>query len=89
MSPATMSEPTNGASIHVNEATKIAPENSTTNIASFRHLVPLVKDVTYLNVSLAPPSNLIVHEAITKFASEALYNPPSKAAMGNHRRRGP
>lgn len=78
MSPATMSEPANGVSTHVNGGTKVAPENSTTNIASFRHLVPLVKDVTYLNASLAPPSNLIVHEAITKFASEALYNPLPK-----------
>lgn len=49
-------------------------------ISRFRSLVPLVSDgsVTYLNASLAPPSNLIVHGAITKFASEALYESKPK-----------
>ncbi|KAF7557713.1 hypothetical protein G7Z17_g435 [Cylindrodendrum hubeiense] len=41
----------------------------------FRQLVPIVSDrnVTYLNASFAPPSNLVTHEAITKYLSDALY----------------
>ncbi|KAF4972261.1 hypothetical protein FSARC_1158 [Fusarium sarcochroum] len=55
-------------------------QSSTGNVAAFRRVVPLVNEgsVTYLNASLAPPSNLIVHEAITKYASDALYNPQPK-----------
>ncbi|KAM0425354.1 hypothetical protein ACHAPT_009410 [Fusarium lateritium] len=61
--------PSNGV---VAEAEETSPS---TNLAPFRHLVPLLSDdsITYLNASLAPPSNFIVHEAITKYASEALY----------------
>lgn len=35
-------------------------------------------ETTYLNASYQPPSNLIVHGAITKFTSEALYSPNPK-----------
>jgi cysteine desulfurase / selenocysteine lyase len=50
------------------------------DISAYRFLVPLVADdkVNYLNVSYQSPSNLIVHAAITKFASEGLYNPHPK-----------
>ncbi|KAI2635609.1 PLP-dependent transferase [Hypomontagnella submonticulosa] len=44
--------------------------------AAHRHLVPLVSqnsDVIFLNAASAPPSNLIVHEAITRYSAEALY----------------
>ncbi|KAI1371944.1 PLP-dependent transferase [Hypoxylon crocopeplum] len=44
--------------------------------AAYRHLVPLVaqnEDVIFLNAASAPPSNLIVHEAIMKYETEALY----------------
>ncbi|KAI1075190.1 PLP-dependent transferase [Whalleya microplaca] len=43
--------------------------------AAYRHLVPLVSQdgLTFLNAGSAPPSNLVVHEAITRYASEALY----------------
>lgn len=46
----------------------------------FRSLVPLMADntVTYLNASYQPPSNLIVHGAITKFTSDELYNSDPK-----------
>ncbi|KAI1385354.1 PLP-dependent transferase [Hypoxylon trugodes] len=43
-----------------------------------RRLVPLVsqnEDVLFLNAASAPPSNLIVHEAITKYSADALYGP--------------
>lgn len=53
---------------------------SETDISTFRSLVPLVADpqITYLNASYQPPSNLIISGAITKFTSEALYNPNPK-----------
>ncbi|KAI1412721.1 PLP-dependent transferase [Hypoxylon sp. FL1857] len=44
--------------------------------AVYRRLVPLVsqnEDVIFLNAASAPPSNLIVHEAITRYSAEALY----------------
>ncbi|KAI0106360.1 PLP-dependent transferase [Hypoxylon sp. NC0597] len=44
--------------------------------AVHRRLVPLVsqnEDVIFLNAASAPPSNLIVHEAITRYSAEALY----------------
>ncbi|KAI1771538.1 PLP-dependent transferase [Hypoxylon cercidicola] len=44
--------------------------------AVHRRLVPLVaqnEDVLFLNAASAPPSNLIVHEAITRYSAEALY----------------
>ncbi|KAF6802488.1 aminotransferase class-V [Colletotrichum musicola] len=42
----------------------------------FRSVVPLVVDenITYLNASYQPPSNLIIQGAIAKFASEAVYS---------------
>ncbi|KAI1395534.1 PLP-dependent transferase [Hypoxylon fuscum] len=46
--------------------------------AVFRRLVPLVsqnEDVIFLNAASAPPSNLIIHEAITRYSSDALYEP--------------
>ncbi|KAI0382563.1 PLP-dependent transferase [Hypomontagnella monticulosa] len=46
--------------------------------AAHRHLVPLVaqnSEVIFLNAASAPPSNLIVHEAITRYSAEALYDP--------------
>ncbi|EWZ84322.1 hypothetical protein FOCG_11736 [Fusarium oxysporum f. sp. radicis-lycopersici 26381] len=80
MPSANVSEPSNGTTI-INGNGK-AHERPTTNsdISTFRRLVPLVHEgtVTYLNASFAPPSNMIVHEAITKYASEALYNPLPK-----------
>ncbi|KAI8958448.1 PLP-dependent transferase [Daldinia sp. FL1419] len=47
--------------------------------ASHRHLVPLVSQPTsnniiFLNAASAPPSNLIVHEAITRYSAQALYD---------------
>ena len=50
------------------------------NFPLFRSLVPLVaKDgITYLNASYAPPSNLVVHEAIIRYSSEALHDPSPK-----------
>ncbi|KAI1758719.1 PLP-dependent transferase [Hypoxylon sp. FL1150] len=44
--------------------------------AEHRRLVPLVaqnEDVLFLNAASAPPSNIIVHEAITRYSAEALY----------------
>ncbi|KAI0165354.1 PLP-dependent transferase [Hypoxylon sp. FL1284] len=44
--------------------------------AVHRNLVPLVarnNDVLFLNAASAPPSNLIVHEALTRYSAEALY----------------
>ncbi|KAI0836846.1 PLP-dependent transferase [Hypoxylon sp. FL0890] len=44
--------------------------------AVYRRLVPLVsqnEDVIFLNAASAPPSNLIIHEAITRYLAEALY----------------
>ncbi len=39
--------------------------------ALYRRLVPITEKVTYLNASFAPPSNLIVQEAISRFSYEA------------------
>ncbi|ETS83951.1 hypothetical protein PFICI_05827 [Pestalotiopsis fici W106-1] len=48
--------------------------------AAFRNLVPLTSqpDVVFLNASYAPPSNLIVHEALTTYSYEALRCPHPK-----------
>lgn len=48
--------------------------------AHYRSLVPLLSqpDVVYLNSSFAPPSNLIVHDAIAKYTHESLHNPHPK-----------
>lgn len=53
---------------------------SEAEISTFRSLVPLLADtkITYLNASYQPPSNLIVHGAIAKFTSDALYSPHPK-----------
>lgn len=58
-------------------STKTAPQLSLeADFSTFRSLVPLVADdkITYVNASDQPPSNLIIHGAIAKFTSEALYN---------------
>lgn len=54
---------------------------SSNDLSMFRQLVPLTNDknLVFLNSSFSPPSNLIIHEAITKYASEALYDPRPKA----------
>lgn len=51
-----------------------------TKFAAYRCLVPLLSDpnVVFLNASYAPPSNLIVHDAITKYSYEALHLPHPK-----------
>ncbi|KAJ4407457.1 hypothetical protein N0V82_009920 [Gnomoniopsis sp. IMI 355080] len=56
------------------------PSSSEPDCSTLRSLVPLVADdsITYVNASYQPPSNLIVHDAIAKFTSDALYNPNSK-----------
>lgn len=62
-------------------ALKTAPQpTAEADFAAFRSLVPLVADdkITYVNASYQPPSNLIIHGAITKFTSEALYTPHPK-----------
>ncbi|RDW68870.1 uncharacterized protein DSM5745_08630 [Aspergillus mulundensis] len=59
-------------------STKTPSASSTPYFAAYRHLVPLVSKATYLNASIAPPSNLLVHDAITSFAHEALHNPTPK-----------
>ncbi|KAK3356359.1 pyridoxal phosphate-dependent transferase [Lasiosphaeria hispida] len=48
--------------------------------AGYRHLVPLLSrdDVVYLNSSYAPPSNLIVHEAMARFSHQSLHDPNPK-----------
>lgn len=53
---------------------------SEADFSTFRSLVPLVADdkITYLNASYQPPSNLVIHAAITKYASDGLYNPHPK-----------
>lgn len=55
---------------------------SEADFSTFRSLVPLVADdkLTYLNASYQPPSNLVIHSAITKYASDGLYNPHPKPA---------
>ncbi|KAK1450274.1 cysteine desulfurase [Colletotrichum melonis] len=58
---------------------------SEADFSTFRSLVPLLADksLTYLNASYQPPSNLIVHGAIAKFTSDALYNPHPKPQWQN------
>lgn len=61
--------------------TKVAAQPpSEADFSIFRSLVPLVADdkITYLNASYQPPSNLVVHAAITKYASDGLYSPHPK-----------
>ncbi|KAF4458739.1 class IV aminotransferase [Fusarium albosuccineum] len=71
--------PSNGVADQSNwtaKETQLQSLNNANNFATFRQFVPLANSgsITYLNASFAPPSNLIVHEAITKYASEALYD---------------
>ncbi|KAG5746303.1 hypothetical protein H9Q70_011015 [Fusarium xylarioides] len=82
MPSANVSETSNGAlTTNGNGKAHVRPITNS-DMSTFRRLVPLVHEgtVTYLNASFAPPSNMIVHEAITKYASEALYNPLPKPA---------
>lgn len=62
-----------------------AHSSSEADFSTFRSLVPLVADdkLTYLNASYQPPSNLVVHAAITKYASDGLYNPHPKPQWQN------
>ncbi|KAI6080993.1 PLP-dependent transferase [Hypoxylon rubiginosum] len=69
------SKATNG---HYDAAKDAADEEKrlSEKFAVHRRLVPLVaqnEDVLFLNAASAPPSNIIVHEAITRYAAEALY----------------
>lgn len=50
------------------------------DFAIYRHLVPLLSNpsITYLNASFQPPSNLLVHGAISAFNNEALLSPSPK-----------
>lgn len=59
-----------------NNSTAPKPSPLEADFSTFRSLVPLVADgaIAYLNASHQPPSNLIVHGAIAKFASDALYD---------------
>ncbi|KAJ4263404.1 hypothetical protein NW762_006223 [Fusarium torreyae] len=78
MPSANVEIPSEAVASHANGASKEICNKS--NISTFRHVVPLVTEgwITYLNASFAPPSNLVIHEAITKYASEALYQPLPK-----------
>jgi hypothetical protein len=77
MLTAEVAEQSNGSSTHANDTHKDALKPSCQDLSPFRHLVPFASDerYTYLNASFAPPSNFIIHEAITKYASVALYDP--------------
>lgn len=46
----------------------------------YRRLVPLVAadGITHLNAGFMPPSNLVVHEAVTSFCAAALHHPSPK-----------
>lgn len=63
-------------------SSRTAPSKTdmTPNFSMYRRLVPLVATDghTYLNASFAPPSNLIVHDALTRYAHEALHTPSPK-----------
>lgn len=50
--------------------------------AHYRPLVPLLArpDVLYLNASYSPPSNLLIHAALSSFAHDGLYDPHPKPA---------
>ncbi|KAI1659368.1 PLP-dependent transferase [Daldinia decipiens] len=64
-------EPDPSAKYSADEEKRLADK-----FAAHRHLVPLVSqndDVIFLNAASAPPSNLIVHEAITRYSAQALY----------------
>ncbi|KAI4861149.1 PLP-dependent transferase [Hypoxylon rubiginosum] len=58
------------------DATDEEKQRLSEKFAVHRRLVPLVaqsEDELSLNAASAPPSNLIVHEAITRYSAEALY----------------
>ncbi|KAF9873898.1 putative class IV aminotransferase [Colletotrichum karsti] len=66
--------------------TKSSPSTSPAgDFSTFRSIVPVVADdkITYLNASYQPPSNLIIHAAITKFSAEALYSNHPKPQWQN------
>ncbi|KAI1491712.1 pyridoxal phosphate-dependent transferase [Biscogniauxia mediterranea] len=52
------------------------PKQVSDKFSTYRQLVPLLSQegLTFLNAASAPPSNLVVHEAILRYASEALYD---------------
>jgi selenocysteine lyase/cysteine desulfurase len=59
-----------------------AYDSPTSHLPLYRRLVPLVANdgITHLNAGFMPPSNLVVHEAIGRFCSEALHDPSPKPA---------
>ncbi|KAK7706473.1 hypothetical protein SLS64_004846 [Diaporthe eres] len=77
MSPSAIQETVDDVSA-LTKATSQPPSEA--DFSTFRSLVPLVADdkITYLNASYQPPSNLVIHAAITKHASEGLYSPHPK-----------
>ncbi|KAI2471124.1 PLP-dependent transferase [Annulohypoxylon bovei var. microspora] len=80
-----VSRPLTSRTSNKRENTNAAPAKDGTDeetrlaekFAIHRRLVPLTQnpDVIFLNAASAPPSNLVVHEAITKYSSDALYEP--------------
>ncbi|KAK1764929.1 pyridoxal phosphate-dependent transferase [Phialemonium atrogriseum] len=73
----------NGLATSINGDTKeysALQADDESRFSIFRRLVPIVADdtVTYLNASFAPPSNLVVHDAICQYSSEALRHPSPK-----------
>ncbi|KAI4594961.1 hypothetical protein KJ359_007484 [Pestalotiopsis sp. 9143b] len=83
MAPA-LTEDTYSAKMSTTNRLPAAAERSGVELAekfaAFRNLVPLVAqpDVVFLNASYAPPSNLIIHEALTTYSYEALRCPHPK-----------
>ncbi|KAI9147361.1 putative aminotransferase [Paramyrothecium foliicola] len=73
MSPAALEERTGSVAIVVET---VDHNHSQADFATFRSLVPLLADdkITHLNASYQPPSNMIVHGALSKFTSDALYH---------------
>ncbi|KAH6687251.1 pyridoxal phosphate-dependent transferase [Plectosphaerella plurivora] len=57
-------------------------EDNLSSFPLYRRLVPLVASdgITHLNAGFMPPSNLVVHEAVGRFCSEALHDPSPKPA---------
>lgn len=56
------------------------PSSPRDKFSRFRELVPLVSnpEVVYLNSSFAPPSNIIIHKALTEFSEQGLHDPNPK-----------
>ncbi|KAM5347312.1 hypothetical protein ACJ41O_010317 [Fusarium nematophilum] len=61
-------------------STITTPKAADARWPAYRRLVPLVDSdgYTYLNASFSPPSNLIVHDAITRYSNDALHSPAPK-----------